>query len=179
MTPTIAALNGLDRDAFVAAVGHVFEHSPWIAAAAWARRPFATTHELHRELCAVVEGAGEERQLALIRAHPDLAGRVALAAGLTAESAREQAAAGLTALTAAELERFTGLNEAYKARFSFPFVICARQNKRDAILAAFPLRLANSREEEIRTALAEIGKIAWLRLCDVVEDGEAGGEAGC
>jgi 2-oxo-4-hydroxy-4-carboxy-5-ureidoimidazoline decarboxylase len=168
MPLTIAQLNGLDREAFVAAVGHVFEHSPWIAAGAWERRPFATPHELHRALCAVVAAAGEERQLALIRAHPDLAGRVALAGELTAESAREQAAAGLTALTAEELGRLTALNEAYKARFGFPFVVCARENKRDAILAAFPLRLANSREDEIRTALAEIEKIAWLRLGDLV-----------
>lgn len=168
MTLTIAALNELDRDAFVAAIGHVFEHSPWIAAAAWERRPFASLSDLHRELCAVVEASGEERQLALIRAHPDLAGRMALAGALTPESAREQAAAGLTALTAAELERFTRLNEAYKARFGFPFVICARENKRDAILAAFPVRLTNSRDEEIRTALEEIAKIAWLRLCDTV-----------
>jgi OHCU decarboxylase len=175
MTLSIVALNGLDRDSFVAAVGHLFEHSPWIAAAAWERRPFASLHDLHRELCAVVEAAGEERQLALIRAHPDLAGRVALAGELTAESAREQAAAGLTALTAEELERFTALNEAYKARFGFPFVICARENKRDAILAAFPARLANGREDEIRTALAEIEKIAWLRLRDAVEGAGAGG----
>jgi OHCU decarboxylase len=171
MPLTIAALNGLDRDAFVAAVGHVFEHSPWIAAAAWERRPFATLHDLHRELCAVVRGASAERQLALIRAHPDLAGRVALAGALSADSAREQAAAGLTALTAAELERFTAFNETYKARFGFPFVICARENRRDAILAAFPVRLANGRDEEIRTAIAEIEQIAWLRLCDAVEDG--------
>jgi 2-oxo-4-hydroxy-4-carboxy-5-ureidoimidazoline decarboxylase len=170
MPLTIAALNGLDRDAFVAAVGHVFEHSPWIAAAAWERRPFATLHDLHAALCAVVRAAGEERQLALIRAHPDLAGRVALAGELTAESAREQAAAGLTALSAAELERFTTFNEAYKARFGFPFVICARENKRDAILATFPVRLANGRDEEIGTAIGEVEKIAWLRLRDAVAD---------
>jgi 2-oxo-4-hydroxy-4-carboxy-5-ureidoimidazoline decarboxylase len=167
MTHTLAALNGLDRDAFVAAVGHAFEHSPWIAAAAWERRPFASLTDLHREMCAVVEQAGEERQIALIRAHPDLAGRVALAGALTAASSREQAAAGLTALSAAELEQFTRYNQAYKERFGFPFVICAREHKKEAILAAFPVRLANNRADEIYTALDEIAKIAWLRLVDL------------
>lgn len=168
MPYTIEELSRLDRDAFVAAVGHVFERSPWIAAAAWERRPFASGEDLHRAMLAVVGGAGEERQLALIRAHPDLAGRVALAGALTAESAREQAAAGLTALSAEELARFTASNEAYRSRFGFPFVICAREHRREAILAAFPPRLANDRATEIATALAEIGKIARLRLQDLV-----------
>jgi OHCU decarboxylase len=172
MPSTLADLNRLDHDGFVAAVGHVFEHSPWIAAAAWERRPFATLAELHAAMVAVVAGAGEEQQLALIRAHPDLAGRMALAGALTAESAREQAAAGLTALSAEELGRFTAYNEAYKARFGFPFVICARENKKEAILAAFPARLANGRAEEQAVALAEIAKIALLRLQDAVAAGE-------
>jgi 2-oxo-4-hydroxy-4-carboxy-5-ureidoimidazoline decarboxylase len=168
MPTTLAELNGRDRAGFVDAVGHVFEHSPWIAAAAWERRPFADLGALHAAMVAVVGAAGEERQLALIRAHPDLAGRMALAGAVTAESAAEQAAAGLTALAADELERFTAYNSAYKERFGFPFVICARENKKDAILAAFPRRLANDRATEIRTALGEIGQIAWLRLNDAV-----------
>mgnify|MGYP001275584168 FL=1 len=168
---TLSELNARDRDGFVAAVGHVFERSPWVAAAAWERRPFAGLAELHAAMVAAVAAAGEERQLALIRAHPDLAGRMALAGELTAESASEQAAAGLTALSAEELARFRAYNEAYKARFGFPFVICARENKKDAILAAFPRRLANGRDEEIHTALDEIAKIAWLRLQDAVGDG--------
>ena len=165
---TLAELNGRDREGFVAALGHVFERSPWVAAAAWARRPFAGLEELHAAMVAAVAAAGEERQLALIRAHPDLAGRVALAGRLTAESAGEQAAAGLTALSADELARFQVYNAAYKERFGFPFVICAREHKKDAILAAFPVRLANGRDDEIRTALDEIAKIAWLRLSDCV-----------
>lgn len=167
MPLTIAALNALDRAAFVAAVGHVFEHSPWIAAAAWEQRPFSDIAALHAAMCAVVAMAGEERQLGLIRAHPDLAGRVAMAGQLTPNSAREQAAAGLAALSTEERARLTGYNEAYKTRFGFPFVICVRANKHAAILAAFPGRLANSPSQEIATALAEIDKIAWLRLCDV------------
>ena len=109
-------------------------------------------------------------QLALIRAHPDLAGRVALAGELTDASAAEQAAAGLTALSAEELARFTGYNAAYKERFGFPFVICARENRKEAILAAFPLRLRNTRDQEIATALGEIAKIARLRLLDAVSE---------
>lgn len=167
---TLAALSALDQAGFVAAVGHCFERSPWIAEAAWPGRPFAAREELHAAMAAVVDAAGEERQLALIRAHPDLAGRVALAGALTAESAREQAAAGLTALTEQELASFNAQNSAYKARFGFPFIICARENKKEAILAAFPLRLANGRDEEIRTALGEIKKIAWLRLCDCIAE---------
>jgi 2-oxo-4-hydroxy-4-carboxy-5-ureidoimidazoline decarboxylase len=165
---SLSALNACDQPAFVAAVGHVFEHSPWIAAAVWAARPFAGVEELHAAMVAVVDAAGDERQLELIRAHPDLAGRMALAGELTAESAGEQAAAGLTALSADELARFGAYNQAYKARFGFPFVICARENKKEAILAAFPIRLANERAEEIRTALGEIAKIALLRLGDAV-----------
>ncbi|GAB4439045.1 MAG: 2-oxo-4-hydroxy-4-carboxy-5-ureidoimidazoline decarboxylase [Chloroflexi bacterium OHK40] len=165
---SLTQLNALGRDAFVATVGHVFERSPWVAEAAWERRPFASLAALHAAMVAAVDAAGEERQLALIRAHPDLAGRVALAGELTAESAHEQAAAGLTALSAEELARFTAANEAYRARFGFPFVICAREHQKEAILAAFHRRLANSRDAEIRTALEEIARIAWLRLLDVV-----------
>lgn len=165
---SLAELGAYDQAAFVAAVGHVYEHSPWIAAEAWAARPFATLAALHAAMEAAVAAAGEERQLALIRAHPDLAGRMALAGQLTAASAGEQAAAGLTALDPDELARFTAYNTAYQERFGFPFVICARANKKDAILAAFPLRLANDRPSEVRAALAEIGQIAWLRLQDCV-----------
>ncbi|NTU84748.1 MAG: 2-oxo-4-hydroxy-4-carboxy-5-ureidoimidazoline decarboxylase [Chloroflexales bacterium] len=163
---TLAELNALDRAAFVGAVGHCFERSPWIAEAAWPQRPFASLADLHAALSAVLDGADEARQVALIRAHPDLAGRVALAGQLTAESAREQAAAGLTALSAEELARFSAYNSAYRERFGFPFVICARENKKEAILAALPARLASDRDAEIQTALAEIKKIARLRLCD-------------
>lgn len=167
---TLSVLNELDRDAFVAAVGHIFEHSPWIAAAAWEQRPFASLAVLHAAMVAVLDTAGERRQLELIRAHPDLAGRLALAGQLTPESSDEQAAAGLSALTPGELARFTAYNEAYHARFGFPFVICARDHQKSAILAAFPVRLGHARAEEICTALVEIGRIAWLRLGDCVVD---------
>ncbi|MFV9503684.1 MAG: 2-oxo-4-hydroxy-4-carboxy-5-ureidoimidazoline decarboxylase [Oscillochloridaceae bacterium umkhey_bin13] len=165
---TLTTLNQLDQDAFVAAIGHVFEHSPWIAAEAWLQRPFADRTALHAAMVAVLDAAEEAPQLALIRAHPDLAGRLAQSGQLTVESAREQAAAGLMTLSAEEQAQLAAYNTAYQAQFGFPFVICARENKKAAIMAAFPRRLANQRASEIATALTEIKQIAWFRLCDVV-----------
>jgi 2-oxo-4-hydroxy-4-carboxy-5-ureidoimidazoline decarboxylase len=168
--PTIglADLNALDRAAFVAAIGHVFEDSPWIAEATWPQRPFASLDALHRALVATVEGAGPERQLALIRAHPDLVGRAALAGSLGRESTSEQAAAGLGALSPEEIAQFQRLNAAYREKFGFPFVICARENKKDSILAGFAARMPNTPEQERAAALGEIAKIARLRLLDAV-----------
>lgn len=166
---TLDQLNAADRAAFVAALGHLFEHSPWVAEETWARRPFRDAGRLHAELCATMRAAPRDRLLALIRAHPDLAGRLAQQRALTAESTREQAHAGLNQLSAVELETFQGLNEAYRKRFGFPFIVCARLNAKDAILAAMQARLHGSPEEEFQTALGEIEKIAQLRLNDVLE----------
>ena len=123
---------------------------------------------LHRALCETVETADGEKQLALIRAHPDLAGRLALAGKLTQESANEQSRAGLDQLSPEELGRLQRSNAVYKGRFDFPFIICARLNDKQSILAAFERRLHNSREQELKTALEEIFKIAKLRLQDLV-----------
>src|ERR1043165_6931092 len=131
---TLNQLNLVIRDEFVRIVGPVFEHSSWIAEATWPKRPFASVKELHRALCQAVADSGEEKQLALIRAHPDLVGRLALAGQLTRESTTEQASAGLDKLTPQEVELFQTNNAAYKAKFGFPFVICARLNKKAAIL---------------------------------------------
>lgn len=166
---TLAGLNAADRAAFVAALGHLFEHSPWVAEETWSRRPFRDAAHLHAELCTTMRGAARDRQLALIRAHPDLAGRLAQQNQLTAESTREQASAGLNRLTAEELAQFQKLNAAYLARFGFPFIICARLNNRATILAAMQTRVAQAPEAEFATALAEIEKIAWLRLGDVLQ----------
>jgi 2-oxo-4-hydroxy-4-carboxy-5-ureidoimidazoline decarboxylase len=167
--PTLAQLNTLDGSAFTAALGHLFEHSPWVAAETWPRRPFRDAAQLHAELCATMRSADSARQLALIRAHPDLAGRLAQQNALTAASTREQASAGLNRLTAAELAEFQRLNAAYLARFGFPFIICARLNAKSAILAAMTARLPQTTEREICTALDEIAKIAHLRLNDLLE----------
>lgn len=166
---TLTQLNSLSRDGFIHVIGPVFEHSPWIAEATWARRPFASVEALHAALCETVRGAGEEKQLALIRAHPDLVGKLALAGQLTKESTNEQSSAGLDRLSAEEVEWFHTNNAAYKAQFGFPFIICARLNKKEAMLNGFKVRLQNSREQEVKTALEEIGKIAYLRLQDIVQ----------
>jgi len=167
-TPTLHDLNGAEQEAFVAMVGFVFEHSPWIAAEAWRQRPFASLEQLHQSLCTVLREATAEEKLNLIRAHPDLVGKAALAGSLTAASSQEQAAAGLDRLSPEEIAQFTRYNAQYHQQFGFPFVICARENKKESILAAFPVRLQHSRDKEVETALAEIAKIAWLRLVDAV-----------
>jgi 2-oxo-4-hydroxy-4-carboxy-5-ureidoimidazoline decarboxylase len=169
MTFTLAQLNACDRPAFASALGHLFEHSPWVAEDTWSRRPFRDAAHLHAELCATMRTAGTARQLALIQAHPDLAGRLARENQLTAESTREQASAGLSRLTEAELAEFQELNDAYRRKFNFPFIICARLNAKDAIVAAMRARLANPPAAEHAAALAEIEKIAWLRLQDALQ----------
>jgi 2-oxo-4-hydroxy-4-carboxy-5-ureidoimidazoline decarboxylase len=167
---TLAILNGLGHQDFIRVIGPVFEHSPWIAEAASSSKPFTSLPQVHSALCQIVEHAGEAKQLALIRAHPDLVGRAALAGALTRESTGEQASAGLKALSPDEVTLFQKQNTAYKERFGFPFVICARLNKKEAILAGFERRLKNSRAQEIKTALEEIFKIAKLRLHDLIAD---------
>jgi len=168
MPHSLEALNACDKAAFVAALGRLFEHSPWVAEETYGRRPFGDWDGLHAALCATVRGAPAARQLALVRAHPDLAGRLAAAGALTEASAREQAAAGLDRLAAGEAAEFKRLNGAYTARFGFPFVICARLNAKDAILAAMRRRVRNTPEAELSTALDEIAKIARLRLNEVI-----------
>jgi OHCU decarboxylase len=159
------AAGRLDRDAFAERFGGVFEHSPWIAAAAWERRPFGTVADLHAAMVAVVTAAPHEARLGLIRAHPDLGTK----ARIGAESTREQAAAGLDRLTPAQYERITALTAAHQERFGFPFVVCAREHTPDSIIAAAEARAGASPGDEERTALAEIAKIARLRLDDLLE----------
>lgn len=164
MAWSIAAINTLDRDGFVAALGDLYEHSPWVAARAWSARPFRDAAALARALAAVVEAASEAEQLALLRAHPDLAGRAAVAGALTAESRAEQQGAGLDRLTAAEHARFTELNTAYRARFGFPFILAVKGATKTVILAAFEARLDNPVATERALALREVHKIAGFRL---------------
>lgn len=169
---SVAQLNALGRDEFTARLGFLFEGSPWIASAAWETRPFANREALEQALNAAMVTASRDRQLALIRAHPDLVGRAALAGTLTKESTREQRAAGLDPgrLTPEEVARFAEANAAYKEKFDFPFVICARENKQASILAGFDARLKHDRETEIATALREIERIGHYRLIDVVSE---------
>lgn len=170
---TLDQVNDLDHQSFVATFGAVYEDSPWIAAEAWDARPFASLDDLHRALSAVVENAPRDRQEALIRAHPDLVGEAARAGTLTRASAGEQAAAGLDRLSPSEIAEFDRLNRAYRERFGVPFVICARENKKETVLAGFDRRLRNSRDDELAAALAEIAKIARYRLQDLVEPADS------
>ncbi len=167
----IEEVNGLGHDEFVSRFGALYERSPWVAEGAWRERPFGDFAELHEAFVRTMHGAPRERQLALIRAHPDLAGRATVAGELTAESEREQASAGLDRLTPEEYEDFQRLNSAYRDKFGFPFIVCVREHNKETILASAAARLGRSRPEEIETALGEIAKIAQLRLRDLVEPG--------
>ncbi|HEY2124137.1 MAG TPA: 2-oxo-4-hydroxy-4-carboxy-5-ureidoimidazoline decarboxylase [Chthoniobacterales bacterium] len=161
----VEEVNALERHEFTSLLAPVFEHSPWIAARTEAKRPFRDRAELLAALGETVMKASHEEKVCLVRAHPDLVGD----AVLTNESQREQAEAGLGQLSAEEIKQFRQSNAAYKERFGFPFVICARLHKKDAILQAFPVRLRHSHEQELEIALAEILKIADLRLQDLVK----------
>jgi 2-oxo-4-hydroxy-4-carboxy-5-ureidoimidazoline decarboxylase len=165
---TLTQLNLADRAGFATVCGPFFEHSPWIAERAWKARPFSSLDQLHQAMCRVVADSTLDEKLALIRAHPDLVGRLAREGRLTPQSTGEQTAAGLTRLTPSEAAEFDRYNAAYRDRFGFPFVICARQNRKEAILAAFPIRLRNDRDAEIAAALREIYQIARLRMDDAI-----------
>jgi len=142
----------------------LFEHSPWVEARADAQ---PSSGDRHADLMAVVHAASAEEQLALICAHPELAGKAALDRTLTEASAAEQASAGLDRLSEEEFARFHALNAAYRAQFDFPFIICVRMTDKAGILAAMEARLAHDRETEIATAIAQIGEIVRLRLKDM------------
>ena len=167
---TLDELNGLDAAAFVAALAHVFEHSPWVAQAVAAQRPFASVAALHAAMCTAVAEADAARQLALIRAHPQLAGRAAIAGELTEDSRKEQTGAGLDRCTPDEYARLTALNAAYDARFGFPFILAVRGHTRGSIIANLAARLDNPPAAEHAEALAQIGRIALFRLGDLLQE---------
>jgi OHCU decarboxylase len=162
----------LSRDDFIARFGGIFEHSAWVAEGAFDRGlgPQSDTPEgLHAEMVAIMRAAPKTRQLALINAHPDLAGKLHAAGHLTQDSTKEQSSAGLDMLTDAERTRFTELNDAYKARFGFPFILAVKGKTKADILEAFETRLPHSPDQEFATALEQIEKIALLRLKDMLK----------
>jgi 2-oxo-4-hydroxy-4-carboxy-5-ureidoimidazoline decarboxylase len=165
---SLQALNTLDREAFTTALHFAFELSPWVVERAWDARPFASVEAMHGAMMAVLEAATSAEKLALIRAHPELAGKAAIAKTLTAESNAEQASAGLDRLTPEEFARFHDLNAAYRERFGFPFIICVRLNDKASILEAMAARLSNDEASEIAEAIVQIGLISKLRLLDAV-----------
>ena len=160
----LAALSALPRGEFIARLGDIFEHSPWVPERAWAERPFASIDALHAAMVAVVDAASEAEQLALICAHPELAGKEAAAGTLTAHSTGEQRGAGLDQCTPDEIVRLSVLNAEYRARFGFPFVIAVKGLTRKQIMDAIEARLANDRPTEFRACLAQIARIARFRL---------------
>lgn len=166
----VSDLNALSREAFVSRLAEVYEHSPWVADAAFAQKPFASRDALHRAMEAVVAGAEEARQLALLRAHPELAGQAALRGELTAHSTREQGGSGLLAAPPESVERMQMLNRAYSQKFGFPFIIAVKGLDRETILARLEERLHNTPATERAEALRQVGRIAALRLDALVED---------
>jgi OHCU decarboxylase len=166
---TVDRVNRLSREGFVERFGGLYEHSPWVAEQAYGARPFNGFDGLHGAMVRAVEAAPEGPRMALILAHPDLAGRAAMAGELTPESKREQASAGLDELSPGEYREFHRLNDAYMEKFGFPLIFAVREHTKETILAGAQRRLEHSRPEEIETALAEISKIARLRLEDLVE----------
>lgn len=167
---TLAELNAATREAFVAHLGGVFEHSPWVAELAFGSRPFTTRQSLHAAMMAAVQAAGEERQLDLLRAHPELAGRAAVQGEMTDSSTREQGGSGLLDCSSQELAQLQDLNRAYAARFGFPFIIAVKGLDRAGIIEAFVRRIANARDAEMVEALRQIGRITGLRLAALVQD---------
>jgi OHCU decarboxylase len=160
----LATLNQLSKEAFVAQLGWVFEHSPWVAEKAWEHRPWASLEALHQSMVQVVREAPKEAQLALIRAHPDLGGRARMAQA----SVLEQKGAGLDALTPAEFERIQALNRAYSEKFGFPFILAVRGKSKAEVFKAMEERLPNPPDLEFQTALEEIYKIARFRLAELL-----------
>jgi 2-oxo-4-hydroxy-4-carboxy-5-ureidoimidazoline decarboxylase len=163
-TYSIAEINAMPAADFVAALGDVFEHAPWVAERAAAARPYPTVGALHDGLMQAVHDAPAATQLAFLRGHPELGGKLARAGAMTEASRSEQGGLGLDRLDDENFARFARLNAAYRARFGFPFIICVRRHTRASILAEFERRLTNDPDAEIATALTEIGYITRLRL---------------
>ena len=166
---SLQSLNEAAASDFVAALEDIYEYAPWVAQAICGERPFATLAALYEAMIAAVRNAPPDQQLALIRGHPDLAGRAARADTLTPDSKAEQASAGLDRLSDEQFARFHRLNDAYRTKFAMPFIICVRRHTRDSILRQFERRLQNPVAAEIETALAEIFRITALRLDQRIE----------
>jgi 2-oxo-4-hydroxy-4-carboxy-5-ureidoimidazoline decarboxylase len=165
---TLSDLNACSKDDFVTALANIFEYSPWIAEQAASARPFAGVTQLFAAMKAAVDGAAPELRLALIKAHPDLANKTQRAAGLTTESSAEQNSVGLDRLSDAEYEAFERVNNAYREKFGFPYIVCVRRHTKDSILRDFERRLPNDLTTEVATSIAEICRIAALRVDQLV-----------
>lgn len=170
---TLQHINQFSPADFSAAFGAVYEHSPWIAERAFALKPaagFASRAAVHAALVATVQSAAADEKLGLLNAHPELAGKEAAAGTLTTESTREQAAAGLSAMTAGDVAQLRELNARYREKFGFPFIIAARNNTQGAIFGAIKSRLLNTRDMEFNNNLMQVGEIARLRVLDIITE---------
>ena len=161
---TLDEVNACDRAGFVSRVGWVFEHSPWIAERAWARKPFRSLDELHAEMTAQMAAATPDEQLSLLRAHPDLGARIKMSDAST----NEQAGAGLDSLTREEVQRLQRLNSGYRDKFGFPFLYAVKGSTKHDILKALEARLPSAREQELAEALRQVARIARFRLEELI-----------
>jgi 2-oxo-4-hydroxy-4-carboxy-5-ureidoimidazoline decarboxylase len=161
---SLSNLNAMPVNDFVDSLEAIFEHSPWVARAVAPDRPFSSVQSLHAAMVRAVQGAGQEAQLELIRAHPDLGARLKM----TDQSVSEQSGVGLDRLSPELFERFSRLNDAYRVRFGFPFIIAVRHHTRESILEQFERRLTSDADQEHETALREIAEIARFRLLDLI-----------
>jgi 2-oxo-4-hydroxy-4-carboxy-5-ureidoimidazoline decarboxylase len=171
---TLEELNAKDAAGFEQALGGIYEESPWVARAVSGKGPFKSVRALAEAMATIVNDADEETKLRLLRAHPDLAGRAALAGKVTAESSEEQSRAGLAHCTPEELEKFTALNNAYVKKFGFPFILAVRNATKRAILGAFERRLGNDSAAERTECLTQVHKIANMRLLEKVQHAPTG-----
>jgi 2-oxo-4-hydroxy-4-carboxy-5-ureidoimidazoline decarboxylase len=160
----LEAVNALSEQAFVELLGEVFEHSPWVASRAFEARPFADLSALHTAMVHEMQRASQAEKLALLCAHPELAGKAAQRGELTSASTQEQTRAGLNALNPQEMQQITDLNAAYRARHGFPFIVCVGQHTKDSIFAVFRQRTSNAPTDEQEEALRQVAAIALLRL---------------
>ncbi len=171
---TLDALHKASAQEFIAALGGIFEHSPWVAERVAAKRPFANVRALLDAMTATVNHATLEEKTALLRAHPDLAGKAARAGTLTSDSTAEQASVGLDQLSEREYGSFQGLNTNYQTKFGMPFIVCVRRHTKDSILRQFEKRIDNSATQEFEIALSEVFRIAALRLDQKIENADLG-----
>jgi 2-oxo-4-hydroxy-4-carboxy-5-ureidoimidazoline decarboxylase len=162
--PDMTSINAMDHAAFVAKFGGIFEKSPWVADSAWDKKPFASLDEMHAAMVSVVKYAPLPKQLSLLQAHPDLAGKEAQAGAMTASSVSEQASAGLNALSKAEMTQISDFNAAYKQKFGFPFIIAVRMHSKEGIFFDFNQRLKNDTQTEYANDLQNVYAITRLRL---------------
>ncbi|XP_070553738.1 putative 2-oxo-4-hydroxy-4-carboxy-5-ureidoimidazoline decarboxylase [Ptychodera flava] len=165
----VGQLNDLTFDEFFQRFQNIIEYGSLITASIWSHRPFRSAKHLHDHFCAFIDGLADDGKTGILLCHPDLAGKLSQAGKLTEESTKEQKGSGLLSLTDEERAFLQDCNEQYRKKFGFPFVICARENKKAAIMEGFNRRLKNTHSEELDTGIAEVKKIGWYRLTDLIE----------